>query len=264
MQPSQMQRIWSSGSAVWPPLIWPITSVSASSTTSLSIRPEPGIDGPPVWMVLWMPYLRAHPTILRAVGPSLTPPRPTSPSSLTPAAANSLKSSSTISHSMTGAPACTFTPPGRSVQNARCAKIAIALSADDIARPAGHVDFAGRDHRGDAAMQIAVDPADLVLPRRPVAGDGMDMAVDQARRDRGALGVDDRGGALGVDVLGAADRGDLAVFGDDRVGIEDRLLHRARQQQADIADHQFGRAGGLGGVMGHGFIPFWFNAFAGG
>jgi hypothetical protein len=38
-----------------------------------------------------------------------------------------LKSSSTISHSITGAPACTFTPPGRSVQNARCAKIAIAL-----------------------------------------------------------------------------------------------------------------------------------------
>jgi len=24
----------------------------------------------PVWMVLWMPFLRAHPTILRAVGPS--------------------------------------------------------------------------------------------------------------------------------------------------------------------------------------------------
>src|SRR5256885_5224483 len=123
-----MQRIWSSGSAVWPPLMWPTTSVSASSTTSLSIRPEPGIEGPPVWMVLWMPYLRAQPTIFRAVGPSLTPPRPTSPNSLTPAAANSLKSSSTISHSITGAPACTFTPPGRSGQTERCAKIAIAFS----------------------------------------------------------------------------------------------------------------------------------------
>ena len=29
---------------------------------------------------------------------------------------------------MTGAPACTFTPPGRSVQNDRCAKIAIAFN----------------------------------------------------------------------------------------------------------------------------------------
>ena len=51
------------GSEVWPPLMWPITSASASSTTSLSIRPEPGMDGPPVWMVLWMPCLRAQATI---------------------------------------------------------------------------------------------------------------------------------------------------------------------------------------------------------
>src|ERR1700733_5307006 len=160
-----MQRIWSSGSAVWPPLIWPITSVSASSTTSLSIRPEPGIEGPPVWMVLWMPYLRAQPTILRAVGPSLTPPR-----------------------------------PERALRKDRH-----RLEANDVAGPAGHVHFAGRDHGGDAAMQIAVDPAALILPRRPVAGDGVDMAVDQAGRDRGAGGIDGRGGVLGVDVLGAAD-----------------------------------------------------------
>jgi hypothetical protein len=51
-------------------------------------------------------------------------------------------------------------------------------------------------------LQKAVDPADLVLPRRPVAGDGMDVAVDQAGRDRGAVGIDDRGGAIGVEVLG--------------------------------------------------------------
>ncbi len=162
--------------------MWPMTSVSASSTTSLSIRPEPGIDGPPVWMVLWMPYLRAQPTILRAVGPSLTPPRPTSPSSLTPAAASSLKSSSTISHSITGAPACTFTPPGRNVAERALREDRHRLQPDDVARPAGHVHLAGGDHGGDAAMQIAVDPADLVLPRRPVAGDGMDVAVDQAGR----------------------------------------------------------------------------------
>ena len=34
------------GSAVWPPLMWPMMSASASSTTSLSIRPEPGMRGP--------------------------------------------------------------------------------------------------------------------------------------------------------------------------------------------------------------------------
>ena len=51
------------GQAVWPPLIWPMMSASASSTVSLSIMLLPGIEGPPVWMVLWMPYLRAQATI---------------------------------------------------------------------------------------------------------------------------------------------------------------------------------------------------------
>ena len=90
----------------------------------------------------------------------------------------------------------------------------------------------------------------------------MDVAVDQAGRDGGAVGVDDGGGAFGVDVLEASDGCDLAVLGDDGVGIEDRLLHGAGQQQPDIADHQLGGAGGLGGVVSHGYFPFLFNAFA--
>src|SRR6202035_5055080 len=145
--------------------MWPITSVSASSTTSLSIRPEPGIEGPPVWIVLWMPYLRAHPTILRAVGPSLT-------------------------------------------------------------------------------------------PRRPVTGDGMNMAVDQAGRYRRAIGIDDGGGAFGIDVFGAADRRDPAVDGQNRVGIQNRLLEGPREHQPDITDHEFGRPGCLGFVVGHRFSLF--------
>ena len=40
------------------------------------MSPEPGIEGPPVWIVLWMPYLRAQATMRLAFGPSLTPPRP--------------------------------------------------------------------------------------------------------------------------------------------------------------------------------------------
>src|SRR3954471_1038163 len=104
-------------------------------------------------------------------------------------------------------------------------------------------------------MEVAVDPADLVLPRRPVAGDGMDMAVDQARRDGGAVGIDDRGGALGVDVLESANGRYLAVLGHDRVAVQDRLLQGPRQQQPDIADHQLARSGCLGRVVGHGF-PF--------
>ena len=60
------------------------------------------------------------------------------------------------------------------------------LQADDVGRAAGRMHLAGRDHGGDAAMQAGIDPADLVLARRPVAGDGMDVAVDQAGRQRRA------------------------------------------------------------------------------
>src|ERR1700722_13821302 len=132
---------------------------------------------------------------------------------------------------------------------------------DHIARPAGHVPLTRRDHRGDAAVEKTVDPADLVLPRRPVPGDGMNMAVDQAGRDRGAVGIDDGGGAFGIDIFRASDSRDPAVHRHDGVGIEDRLLHRAREQQADVADHQFGRAGCLELVVGHRF-SLLFNVFA--
>ena len=64
------------------------------------------------------------------------------------------------------------------------------------------------------------------------------------------------GGAFGVDVLGAADGGDLAVVRHDRVGVEDRFLHGAGEHQPDIADHQLGGAACLGFIVGHRFIPF--------
>ena len=105
-------------------------------------------------------------------------------------------------------------------------------------------------------MQVAVDPSGLVLPRGPVAGDGMYMAVDQAGGDGGAVGVDDGGGAVGVDVLEAADGGDFAVLGHDGVAIQDRLFQGTGQDEADIADDQLARAGRLGCVMRHGAVPF--------
>ena len=95
--------------------------------TSLSISPEPGIEGPPVWMVLWIPCLRAQPTMRSASSPALTLPRPTSPSNVTPAAARSMKSCSSMPCSITGAPACTFTPFGRKFSNARWLETARAL-----------------------------------------------------------------------------------------------------------------------------------------
>ena len=57
------------------------------------------------------------------------------------------------------------------------------------------------------------------------------MAVDQAGCDGRAIGVDDGGGAFGIDILGAADSRDLAVLRKNR-RRQDRLLHGAAKQQA--------------------------------
>src|SRR3954452_22489106 len=125
------------------------------------------------------------------------------------------------------------------------------FQADDVARPAGHVNLARRNHRCDAAVQKTVYPADLVLPRRPVASDRMNMAVDQPGRYGGTTGIYDGSGALAIDVLGAAYACDLSVLRNDRVGIQDRLFHRPAQQQPDVPDHQLGWTSGQGFIVGH-------------
>ena len=83
--------------------------------------------------------------------------------------------------------------------------------------------FARGNHRGDSAVQVAVDPANLVLARSPIAGDRMHVAVDQSGRQGCALGVDDQGCAFGVDVFLFADGGDLAIDRNHGVRIEDGL-----------------------------------------
>src|SRR5579872_2111543 len=87
-------------------------------------------------------------------------------------------------------------------------------------------------------MHGRVDPADLILPRRPVAGDGMDMAVDQSRREHGALRIDDGLGVGGVDLREAADGCDPAADGDEAVGVEDRPIEIAAEQEPDILDDE--------------------------
>ena len=113
-------------------------------------------------------------------------------------------------------------------------------------------------------MQAGIDPAELALPRRPIAGDRMDMAVDQAGRERDAMGVDRRRRARKVEVRGAPDRRDAAIDGEDRVRVENRLLDVAAQHQADVLDRQLrGRAGGGRFVMSHGksrLAPVWVSS----
>lgn len=65
------------------------------------------------------------------------------------------------------------------------------------------------------------------------------MAVNQAGRQSGALGIDDPVGLIDVTVLQATDLGDAAIDADHGVGVEDWIGQVSRQHQSDIADDEF-------------------------
>ena len=101
-------------------------------------------------------------------------------------------------------------------------------------------------------MQVAVDPANLVLARRPVAGHRMHVTVDQPRSQRRAFGIDGQGGAFDIDVFLPSHGGDLSVDCNHGIGVEDRLLQVAAQQQADVPDHKAGLGFTFDGlILGH-------------
>jgi hypothetical protein len=194
--------------------------------------------GPPVWMVEFMPYLRDHATIFFASSPALTEPSPISPSHFTPALGH--LGEVFLDHALLD-DRCA----GMHLHAAGAEGVEAALrgdrerlEADDVLGTAGQMHLAGGDHRGDAAVEEGVDPAELALPRRPVAEHRVHVAVDQAGRDGAALGVDRHLRLIEIEIPGLADRGDAAVDGDDRVGIEDRPREIAGEQQPDIPDHQ--------------------------
>ena len=95
----------------------------------------------------------------------------------------------------------------------------------------------------------------MLLTGGVIADDRVDVAVDQARRDRGAHGVDYRVRLGGVQILGMADGGDPTVDGNDAVTVQDRFLKLAGQQQADIPDNEFAR------LAGHNCLSTWIIRF---
>ena len=215
--------------------MWPTTWGSASSTTSALIGLEPAIDGPPVWMVTVIPWRFAQRTMGAASAPVFTEPRPISPTSLTPARAISAKSSSTSPSSRMGAPACIFTPAGRTF----CIRLGRddgeRLEADDVLRAARQVHLARRDHGGDPAVEARLDEVHRPLARREVAEDGMAVGVDEARNDRGPRRVDD---GVGVAVEAAPHRGDPPIVDRDGVAVEQRKRDVARHDLSDVHDER--------------------------
>jgi hypothetical protein len=66
----------------------------------------------------------------------------------------------------------------------------------------------------------------------------MHVAVDQSWSEGRAFGIDDEGRAFRVNVLLFADGSDFAIDGEHRVGVEDRVLQIAAQQETDVANQK--------------------------
>ena len=113
------------------------------------------------------------------------------------------------------------------------------FEAHHVLGAAGHVDFARGDQGCYPAVQCAVDPVELLLARGIVADDGVDVAVDEARCEGRAVGVDRCGGVFAIKVGLGAPCGDFTVGGNQAVAVEDWCVDIARQDEADISDDQF-------------------------
>ena len=90
--------------------------------------------------------------------------------------------------------------------------------------------LARRNHRCHAAMQVAINPADLILARRPISRHRMHVAIDQSRQQAGSSCVDNQPGSLAIDVLLPPNRGNLAVYGENCVRIQNRPRQISAQQ----------------------------------
>src|SRR6202140_330787 len=112
------------------------------------------------------------------------------------------------------------------------------LQSDNIFRTARRVHFTSRNHRGDAAVHIAVDPAQLILTRRPVSANGMNVAVDEAGGKGCALGIDGDRGSGGVHIFVFSNSGNAPSDRDNGVRVKDGIGKISAEQKADVADDQ--------------------------
>jgi len=123
------------------------------------------------------------------------------------------------------------------------------LQPDDIFRATRSVYLSGRDHRGDAAMHVAVDPPELILAGRPVAANRMHMAVDETGRKRAAFGVNRYRGPGGVHIALFAEGGNAISGGDHGVGVKDGSGQVSAEHESDVADDKFALSGGFRGLV---------------
>ncbi len=133
------------------------------------------------------------------------------------------------------------------------------LQANNVFGPAWQVNFAGRNHGGHTAMHGRINPADLVLARRPVPKHRMYMAVNQPRANTRLVCINHGLRVLDIAILKLAHGHNQPVIHHDGVGIQYGFIDITGQQQADIPDHDFsGLSGGCsfchGAGLSRGFI----------
>jgi hypothetical protein len=113
------------------------------------------------------------------------------------------------------------------------------LDAGGIRRAAGHVDLAGGDRPGRAAVQVALQEPDGLLARRVVAERDVHVRVDEPGDDASAARVEDLVVVGGIHVGARADPGDPpGVVADQRVaGQAGRVrIDDAAMRPADVDD----------------------------
>ena len=140
------------------------------------------------------------------------------------------------------------------LRKARCAVIAIAFRPTMSRGRPGSVHFAGRDHRGDAAVQrrnrSSRAGSGAASSRRPPDGRG----CRSGRARRGALGIDHGCRAGKVEVRRAPTAAIRPSTATIVSRVENRLLEVAAQHQTDVLIASFWPAGGVRFVMGHGIL----------
>ncbi len=97
----------------------------------------------------------------------------------------------------------------------------------------------GRDAGRGAAVNIAFEIADGVLPRREIAEGDVDVGIDQARDRRHAAGVDDDVGRFHRLRRRGADRDDALAVGEDGIARGERSFPVAGNDLTQIDDGGF-------------------------
>jgi hypothetical protein len=100
------------------------------------------------------------------------------------------------------------------------------------------VDFGSADRRRGATVGVALEEADRLLPRGPVAERVVHLRVDEARDRRCAVRVDHHVAVL-EGRRGGADGGDPAVLHDQRLALREGIAPVARHDGGQVDDRGF-------------------------